>query len=104
MIDPQSIAFYAAIRQDPETLARLGQAGSEVEFIETIMDEAEKRGFALTAEMVKAALANLPALVTETAQDTELSEMELELVSGGISFSSFVLYDDPMKKGPKPKC
>lgn len=104
MIDRQSIAFYTAIRKDPETLARLGQSGSEAELVENIMDEAEKRGFSLTAALVKSGLENLHAIINETTQGAELSEMELELVSGGISFSSFILYDDAVKKAGKTKC
>lgn len=84
MTDTSSVQFYAAIRKDPETLARIAAAASEAELIELLMDEAEKRGFTATADMVKSALADLGSIVEQAAGSDELTEMELEIVSGGM--------------------
>ncbi|MEI2300990.1 hypothetical protein [Ensifer sp. MJa1] len=94
MIEPQSVRFYAAIRKEPAVLARLGQAASETELVERILDEARALGFEPTVELVKNGLDNLPMIIEETSKGDELSEVELEIVSGGISFSSFVLFDE----------
>lgn len=90
MADVRAIQFYAAIRKDPETLTRLGQAGSEEELIELIMDEAEKRGFIATTAIVKAALADLGPVVAQAAAGDELTDIELEIVSGGFGTQSQV--------------
>ncbi|MBD9650261.1 hypothetical protein IB267_18095 [Ensifer sp. ENS09] len=94
MTDKQTVQFYAAIRKDTETLARLGQATSEAELVELILDEAKTLGFEPTVELVKAGLDNLPAIIEETSKGDELSEMELEIVSGGLGFSAFLFYND----------
>ncbi len=93
MTHTQTIQFYATIRKDTEVLARLSQATSEAELIELIFDEAKALGFEPTTELIKAGLDSLPAIIEETSKGDELSEMELEIVSGGISFSSFVVHD-----------
>lgn len=69
---------------------RLGKAASEAELIELITDEARARGFDLTADLVRAGLADLGTLVKEAASGAELTELELEIVSGGTMFSSFL--------------
>lgn len=102
MIEAQSLKFYAAIRKDPEVLARLGQAGTESELIELILDEAKALGFEPTTELVKTGLDSLPAIIEATSKGDELSEMELEIVSGGTSFSSFVLFDDSYRPSGPP--
>lgn len=83
MTDTQTLEFYSAVRRDREALDRLVQAGSEAELIELIMDEAEKRGFVPTQELVKAGLSNLGAIIQQVAGSDELTEMELEIVSAG---------------------
>ncbi|MBD9650260.1 hypothetical protein IB267_18090 [Ensifer sp. ENS09] len=90
MTNGDNVRFYAAIRGDAETLARLGAATSEAELIELIMDEAQSRGFELTADLVRAGLSDLAGLMREAANGEELTELELEIVSGGTMFSSFV--------------
>ncbi|MEI2300989.1 hypothetical protein [Ensifer sp. MJa1] len=89
MTNSDNVRFYAAIRGDAEALSRLGQATSEAELIELIMDEARARGFELTAGLVRAGLADLGTLVKEAASGEELTELELEIVSGGTMFSTF---------------
>ncbi|MBD9650262.1 hypothetical protein IB267_18100 [Ensifer sp. ENS09] len=83
MTDTQGVQFYVAIRKDTKTLDRFAQAGSEAELIELIMDEADKRGFASTEELVRSALSDLGTIVQQAAGGDELTEMELEIVSGG---------------------
>ncbi len=90
MTNGENVRFYTAIRGDAETLARLGAARDEADLIELIMDEAQSRGFALTEDLVRAGLADLGGLIKEAANGDELTELELEIVSGGAMFSSFV--------------
>ncbi|MEI2300991.1 hypothetical protein [Ensifer sp. MJa1] len=94
MTDTQTVQFYSEIRKDRETLDRLAKAASESELIELIMDEAEKRGFAPSKELVRAGLSDLGAIVQQVAGGDELTEMELEIVSGG--------YDQV--RGPTDSC
>jgi len=83
MTETQAVQFYSAIRKDRETLHSLGQAESEAELIELIIEEAGKRGFSPTQDLVKSSLSDLSAIVQRAAGAEELTEMELEIVAGG---------------------
>lgn len=89
MTNNNILRFYSAIRKDAETMNRLAAAPSEEVFIERIMEEARARGFEPTPELVHEGRANLAAIVQEAAAGEELTDMELEVVSGGAMFSTF---------------
>lgn len=102
MTNSAAVEFYSAIRRDPALIAHLASATSEESLIERIKDEGAKRGIVLSDIDVRQGFDHLDEVVHQAAGEGELTEKELEIVSGGTSFSAFVLFpEDPETKGKK---
>lgn len=89
MISATAVEFYSAIRKDPAVIAYLGEAETEETLIERIKSEGAKRGFALSDADIRQGFDHLDTVVHQAAGDDELTEKELEIVSGGTTFSAF---------------
>ena len=76
--------FYRSVRDDEALMARLGEIGSVDTLIDETMAEARARGVTLTAEDVRAALADPEGFLAVAVGD-ELTDSELELVSAGMA-------------------
>jgi hypothetical protein len=95
MTNSTAVEFYSTIRKDPAVIAHLASAPSEESLIERIKDEGAKRGIALSEADIRQGFDHLDAVVHQAAGEGELTEKELEIVSGGTCFSAFVAYPDP---------
>jgi hypothetical protein len=95
------VAFYTAIRKDPALIAHLGEAETEETLIERIKEEASKRGLALGDADIRQGFDHFDSVVHQAAGDGELTEKELEIVSGGIFFQTLVEHGVQETKGQK---
>jgi hypothetical protein len=97
MTNSNIVAFYSDIRKDPAIIAHLSEAKSEDALVERIKGESAKRGFALSDADIKQGFDHLDEIFRQAAGDDELTEKELEIVSGGTSFSAFVEYSNEQR-------
>jgi len=102
MTNSAAVDFYSAIRRDPAVIAHLAGATSEESLIGRIREEGTKRGIVLSDADIRRGFDHLDEVIRQSAGEAELTDKELEIVSGGITFQSFVLFpEDPETKGKK---
>jgi len=98
MISANAVEFYSTIRRDPAVIAHLAGATSEESLIERIREEGTKRGIALSDADIRKGFDHLDEVVRRSAGESELTDKELEIVSGGIMFNTFLRYPDPNER------
>lgn len=77
------IDFYQVLRSDAKLVETLMKHEGTDELLEAATSEAKKLGFHFTKEEALTAGMNIDALRAESANDEELSDFELELISAG---------------------
>ncbi len=80
--DP-SLEFYKIVRTTPELWQDLAAAPDTETLVAKVTTLSGAHGITLSPDDIRAALADLPKLISETADDEELSDEELELVAAG---------------------
>lgn len=77
------IDFYATLRSDAQLVQTFMSCESAEQLLDLATTEAQKRGFHFTKEEAIAAGMNIEALSSGSANDDELNDFELELISAG---------------------
>jgi len=101
MTNSTAVEFYSAIRKDAALIAELAGAASEEKLIERIREEGAKRGITLSDADIRKGFDHLDEVVHQAAGESELTDKELEIVSGGTCFSAFIEYGHNETKGKK---
>ena len=78
------IEFYKKVRADQGLIEALSEGQTVEEISEIAVKKASEMGIQLNTADVVAALGRFKELITEAANDDELTELELELVAAGI--------------------
>lgn len=81
------IEFYKKVRADQGLIEALSEGKTVEEISEIAVKKAAEIDIQLNTADVVAALGQFKELVTEAANDDELTELELELVAAGIPMS-----------------
>ncbi len=77
------VDYYQTVRQDKALQAAYAGCENFDQIIEKAVDEGRKLGFSFTKEEALAAGMNFKALCSQAANDDELTEFELEMISAG---------------------
>jgi len=78
------IEFYKKVRADQGLIEALSEGQTVEEISEIAVKKASEMGIQLNTADVVAALGRFKELITEAANDDELTELDLELVAAGI--------------------
>jgi len=90
MTNSAAVDFYSAIRKDTAVIAHLAAATSEEGLFERIREEGAKRGLALSDADIRHGFDHIDEVIRRSAGAGELTDKELEIVSGGSVYDAFV--------------
>lgn len=81
----QAVNFYENVKNDPAFFQELSRFGvnDRAKVVDFVAVQARSRGFTLTDAEIDAALCDIRSVVDARRVDDELSDAELEYVSGG---------------------
>ncbi|HBC07537.1 MAG TPA: hypothetical protein DC046_08140 [Rhodospirillaceae bacterium] len=79
------IEYYRQLRVSEDLMAAFSLSKTPEDVADTAVEQGDKLGFSFTKEEALAAGMNFKALCNEAANDDELTEFELEMISAGTS-------------------
>ena len=77
------IDFYKFARTNPEIVTQLSAERDPEAFLARAVEAGREAGFDFSLEEARLELTDLPQLINDIANDDELTDFELELVSAG---------------------
>ena len=77
------VDFYKFARTNPEIIAKLSEKCDQEVFLARTVEAGQAAGFSFSLEEARHGLADISQLVEDIANDDELTDFELELVSAG---------------------
>lgn len=77
------IGYYKQMRVSEDLLAAFAHSKDFEDMIDIAVEQGGKLGFSFTKEEALAAGLNFKALCSQAANDDELTEFELEMISAG---------------------
>ncbi|MCF3630555.1 hypothetical protein RJ527_04815 [Thalassospiraceae bacterium LMO-SO8] len=83
------VEFYKKVRTDQNLIEALSEGKTTEEFIKTAVDKAAEMGITLQQDDIVAACGNFAELCKLAANDDELTEFELEMISAGGFFNGY---------------
>lgn len=83
------IEFYKKVRADQDLIKALSEGQTVEEFSDIAVKKAAEIDIQLERADVVGALDDLKGLITEAANDDELTDLELELVAAGIPMTCY---------------
>lgn len=86
MSEDALIDFYRMVREDEALMQRLSSCRDLGTLITALRTEAASRGFEISADTVGEALSDIKSFI-DIANDDELTDLELELVSAGAAIT-----------------
>ncbi|MAN81467.1 MAG: hypothetical protein CMM77_05195 [Rhodospirillaceae bacterium] len=83
------VEFYKKVRTDQNLIEALSEGKTTEEFIKAAVNKAAEMGITLQQDDVVTACRNFEDLCKLAANDDELTEFELEMISAGGLFNGF---------------
>ncbi|MBF0186769.1 MAG: hypothetical protein HQL50_02465 [Magnetococcales bacterium] len=94
-MDNKIVQLYAAIRDDGDLLSNLATIEDPTELGKEVISIATQHGVSLTKQEIADAINNMAELIQGASENDELSDFELEMVSGGVASTKKTEFEFP---------